>query len=203
MSGGTMGDNGMKKSDEEMRKVLKPNPTQDQVLEIIRNSYVDNKDDADSVKIVRQLDSYDDSNYLVEIAGTRYLLKVHNGVESNDFLETFKAAGEEYYKAGHMTSVIHLQTAMMQLLNREGILTSAPIPPTQKDNTNTDGNNNTSKKDQMPLCVRSLAVLSDEHSPCDLVVRLFSWYVPYRMHLSVSLTKCLSCALFLFILTHL
>jgi hypothetical protein len=170
MSGGTMGENGMKKSDEQMRKVLKPNPTQDQVLEVIRASYVDNKD-ADSVKIIRQLDSYDDSNYLVEIAGTRYLLKVHNGVESKDFLETFKTAGQEYYKAGHMTSVIHLQTAMMQLLNREGIQTSVPIPPQLRD---ADANQ---KKDQMPLSVHSLAVVSDEHSPCDLVVRLFSWYV--------------------------
>jgi hypothetical protein len=169
MSGGTMGDNGMKKSDEQMRKVLKPNPTQDQVLEVIRKSFVSNVD-ADSVKIIRQLDSYDDSNYLVEIAGTRYLLKVHNGVESKDFLETYKTAGQEYYKAGHMTSVIHLQTAMMQLLNREGIQTSVPIPPT-------DVSNNNQKKDRMPLCVHSLAVISDEHSPCDLVVRLFSWYV--------------------------
>jgi hypothetical protein len=77
----------------------------------------------------------------VEIAGTRYLLKVHNGVESKDFLETYKAAGQEYYKAGHMTSVIHLQTAMMQLLNREGIQTSVPIPP-QRKNVDTDNNTN-------------------------------------------------------------
>jgi hypothetical protein len=193
MSGGTMGDNGMKKSDEQMRKVLKPNPTQDQVLDVIRNSYlVDNPnnkeadgtgkamEDTDSVKIIRQLDSYDDSNYLVEISGTRYLLKVHNGVESKDFLETFQTAGQEYYKAGHMTSVIHLQTAMMQLLNREGIQTSVPIPPQLKD---TDNNQ---KKDQMPLSVHSLAVVSDEHSPCDLVVRLFSWYVHTQS--SVSFT---------------
>jgi hypothetical protein len=180
-TGGTMGDNddsttainGMTKSDEQMRKVLKPNPTQDQVLEVIRKSYVDNKD-ADSVKIIRQLDSYDDSNYLVEIAGTRYLLKFHNGVESKDFLETYTAAGQEYYKAGHMTSVIHLQTAMMQLLNREGIRTSVPIPPKQKD---LDVNNNNQNKGLMPLSVHSLAVVSDEHSPCDLVVRLLSWYV--------------------------
>jgi hypothetical protein len=192
MSGGTMSDNGMKKSDEQMRKVLKPNPTQDEVLEVIRKSYVgDNKDDADSVKIVRQLDSYDDSNYLVEIAGTRYLLKVHNGVESKDFLDTYQTAGEEYYKAGHMTSVIHLQTAMMQLLNREGIQTSVPIPPTQKE-TDTDGNHNNPKKDQMPLCVHSLAVISDEHSPCDLVVRLFSWYVPYA---AIGILPDVSCAI--------
>jgi hypothetical protein len=36
-----------------------------------------------------------------------------------------------------------------------------------------DSNHPTIKKDQMPLCVHSLAVISDEHSPCDLVVRLF------------------------------
>jgi hypothetical protein len=160
--------NGNAKSDEKMRKVLKPNPTEDQVLEVIQKSYADDKD-ADSVKIIRQLDSYDDSNYLVEITGVRYLLKFHNGVESKNFLETYEAAGQEYYKAGHMNSVIHLQTAVMQLLNREGIQTSAPISPKQKD---TDVNNN-----QMPLSVHSMAVVSDEHSPCDLVVRLLSWYV--------------------------
>lgn len=169
-----MGDkNGLIKSDEQMRKVLKPNPTQDQVLEVIRKTYVDDKD-VDSVKIIRQLDSYDDSNYLVEIAGTRYLLKVHNGVESKDFLETFKSAGQEYYKAGHMTSVIHLQNAMMQLLNREGVQTSVPIPPKRKDS---DVNNDNLNKDQIPLSVHTLAVVSEEHSPCELVVRLLSWYV--------------------------
>jgi hypothetical protein len=169
------------KSDEKMRKVLKPNPTEDQVLEVIKKSYADDED-ADSVKIIRQLDSYDDSNYLVEIAGVKYLLKFHNGVESKNFLEAYETAGQEYYKAGHMNSVIHLQTAVMQLLNREGIQTSVPIPPKQKD---TDVNNN-----QMPLSLHSMAVVSDEHSPCDLVVRLLSWYV------SASLTIVTCHALF-------
>jgi hypothetical protein len=62
-------------------------------------------------------------------------------------------------------------TAMMRLLNQGGIQTPVPIPPTKE--TIGHGHNNIQKKDQMPLCVHSLAVISDEHSPCDLVVRLF------------------------------
>jgi molybdate-binding protein len=60
-------------------------------------------------------------------------------------------------KAGHMTSVIHLQTAMMRLLNREvGSKTRCHSSHTTK-NVDTD-NNKIQKKDQMPLSVHSLAV---------------------------------------------
>jgi hypothetical protein len=109
----------------------------------------------------------------VEIAATKYLLKVHNGVESKDFLEVYKGAGQDYYKPGHMSSCIHLQNAIMELLTREGIQTSAPIPPKTKSATPNDATD----KLPVPLCVHSLPVISEEHSPCDLVVRLLRWYV--------------------------
>jgi hypothetical protein len=148
-------------SDEEMRKVLNPTATEQDVVKVLQTSYA-KADDHSSIKIVRQLDSYDDCNFLVEIAGTSYLLKIHNGVESRDYLQTVQAADGDYHKAGHQGSVIHLQTAVMQVLTSQGIQTSAPILPIDS---------------KIPLTVHNLSVSSAEHSPTDLVVRLFFWYV--------------------------
>jgi hypothetical protein len=69
----------------------------------------------------------------VEIAGTRYLLKVHNGVESKDF-ETYKASRvKNITKAGHMTSVIHLQPPRCAVLeSRGGIQNAVPLPHNKK-----------------------------------------------------------------------
>lgn len=47
-------------SDEEMRKLLKPKPTADQVAEALRKSYAQT---GQEVKIVKELESYDDHNY--------------------------------------------------------------------------------------------------------------------------------------------
>lgn len=132
-------------SDEEMRKLLKPNPTHEQVVEALQTGYHEN-----SIKIIKELDSYDDSNFLVQTDnGTKYLAKVHNGVESLDYIKNGK------------DSCIYLQNSMMQHLNQHGIPTSAPVSSGET------------------LFVAPLPVVSKEHSPQELVVRLLSW-VPGR-----------------------
>jgi len=132
-------------SDEEMRKLLKPNPTNEQVVEALKNGY-----SKPSIKIIKELDSYDDKNFLVETDdGTQYLAKVHNGVESLDYVKNGK------------DSCIYFQNSMMEHLNQHSITTSDPV---------TTGES---------LCLASLSVVSEQHSPQDLVVRLLSW-VPGR-----------------------
>lgn len=179
-------------SDEERRKLLKPSPTEDQVLELLKGYYccadaVGNGGGDDKgtdgggggVKVVKQLDSYDDCNYKVEIDGVPYLLKIHNGVESDDFVasqeeakEAMKSDGDDddcnssFYRKGHMNSVIHLQNGMQELLSQHGIVTNSPVKPVV-------GNKSS------PLIVASLPVMSEPHSPHNLVVRLLTW-VPGR-----------------------
>lgn len=136
-------------SDEDMRKLLVPNPTQEQVVEAFVNGYLP---PGQTLKILKELDSYDDKNYMVQISdGTHYLAKICNGVESHDFIEN----GTD--------SSIYFQTAMMEHLNHHDIPTSAPVP----------------SKTGKPSIVASLPVVSVQHSPRNLVVRLLSW-VPGR-----------------------
>lgn len=107
-------------SDEEMRKLLKPNPTDEEVLAVLSKTYPTMK-----LEIVKELDSYDDKNYLViDTAndGTKYLAKVHNGVESLDYINKHSSSSSH-------TSVIDLQNAIFSHMNSvEGVTTSAPIP---------------------------------------------------------------------------
>lgn len=139
-------------SDEEMRKLLKPTPSAEQLLLALQSSYAD---PGQSIKFVKDLESYDDRNFWVEIDGKPYLAKVHNGVESIDFMELHKKG--EYSK-----SIIHLQNAIMDHLNKNGINTSKP-------KQTLEGQLPT------PASIQSLPVASSEHSPCDLVVRLLGW----------------------------
>lgn len=139
-------------SDEEMRKLLKPTPSAEQVLVALQGSYAE---PGQSITFVKDLESYDDRNFWVEIDGTPFLAKVHNGVESKDFIELHKKG--EYRK-----SVIHLQNSMMEHLNKHGINTSDP-------KKTLEGQLPT------PASIQSLPVASSHHSPCDLVVRLLGW----------------------------
>ena len=185
-------------SDEEMRKLLKPNPTLDHVLDALKASYIR---EGEGVKIVKELDSYDDRNYWIEIngrisffvlcllcwdsmsrnpapllrvnfclhsflfSGTSYLAKVHNGVESKDFLKVWKE------ESAHEKSVIHLQNTIMEHLTSHGIKTSVPVQPTTNQG---DG-----AAPPTAAAIHSLPVVSKAHSPCDLVVRVLQW-VPGR-----------------------
>ena len=140
-------------SEEEMRKLLKPIPTNEQVVEALLKSH------GPTFKIVKELDSYDDKNYLVETDdGTQFLAKVHNGVESQDFAKNDK------------NSSIFFQNDMMEYLNQRGIQTSAPIH---------------SEKIGSAISLVSLPVVSARHSPQHLVLRLLSW-VPGRPMSSLS-----------------
>jgi Ser/Thr protein kinase RdoA (MazF antagonist) len=139
-------------SDEEMRKLLKPTPSAEQLLVALQGNYAE---PGQSIKFLRDLESYDDRNFWVEIDGIPYLAKVHNGVESKDFIELHKKG--EYSK-----SVIHLQNAIMDHLNKNGISTSKPKETLEGPLPT-------------PASIQSLPVSSSDHSPCDLVVRLLGW----------------------------
>jgi hypothetical protein len=94
-------------NDEELRKLLKPLPTDEDVMDIVRRYYCNgggNSIDSENndattttttmngerstgshdhdVQIIRQLDSYDDCNYQVMIQQEMYLFKISNGIES-------------------------------------------------------------------------------------------------------------------------
>lgn len=129
-------------SDEELRKLWKPNPTEEQVVEAIQTGH------GKKVKILKELDSYDDRNYLVQDVenGTLLLCKVHNGVESLDCVEK------------EQDSCIFFQNSMMQHLNKHNVRTSDPI---------------VSQVTGKPLAVAFLPVVSGP--PQNLVVRLLSW----------------------------
>jgi Ser/Thr protein kinase RdoA (MazF antagonist) len=108
-----MSPEGTTPSDEDMRKLLVPNPTQEQVVEAFVSWYLPPKQ---TLKILKELDSYDDKNYLVQTSdGTHYLAKIYNGVESQDFIEN----GTD--------SSIYFQSAMMEHLNLHDIPTSTPV----------------------------------------------------------------------------
>lgn len=149
-------------SDEEMRKLLKPKVTADEVTALLEKHYVS---ESQEVKVLRELDSYDDVNYMVSLGETSYLFKIHNGVESRDYLDVVKEADGEFYRKGAMKSVIQLQTAIMYNLKRNDVSTSVPIKPVRP--------NQGSKTP--PLIVSELPVVSKGHCPCRLVCRLFSW----------------------------
>ena len=159
-------------SDEEMRKLLKPIPRAEDILNILQRRYAGCP--SLPCKVLEQLDSYDDCNFKVEIGKIPYLLKVHNGVESRDFLTVYEAAGSDYHKTGYASSVIHLQNAIIQVLAQNKIPTSAVIPPTNTDNT------------KSPVLVETLRVKSEEHSPTPLVVKLMEW-LPGRPMSSIKL----------------
>ena len=143
-------------SAEELRKLLKPNLSDDDVVQLLHALEV-RFAPGKKIKITKQLDSYDDVNYLVNIDGTSFVCKIHNGVESKDFIEQWRAQGLDY---SSFSSVIHLQNNIMLHLNAKGIPTNQPQHNSMYD---------------MPAHVQGLTVLSKEHSPCDLVVRLLSW----------------------------
>lgn len=150
-------------SDEELRKLLKPNPSNEEVLAALTASYP-NK----NLILNSELESYDDKNYLVTDTndGTKYLAKVHNGVESRDYLEKHDAS----------TSVIDLQNAIFSHLCSKHVTTSVPIPP--------------SANDAAFVSAHVLPVVSSDHSPSKLILRLLSWVpgVPMSSVPSCSLT---------------
>lgn len=141
-------------SDEEMRKLLKPNPTEEQVvqlLSLLERTYLPNNQ---TLNVLKVLESYDDKNYLVQATGgTTYVIKCHNGVESQDFFDN----GTD--------SSIHYQNSLMDHLNEHGMVTSTPL----HDVSGCGGK----------ATRASLNVVSEAHCPQDVVVRMLT-FVPGR-----------------------
>ena len=141
-------------SAEEMRKLLKPNPSEGEVLAALSRTYP-----TMNLNIVRELESYDDKNYLVQDAandGTKYLAKIHNGVESLDYINKISSPNCR-------TSVIDLQNAIFSHLDAvNGVTTSVSVPPTVAE-------------DGAVVSLHDLPVMSSAHSPSKLVVRLLTW----------------------------
>ena len=160
-------------NEEELRKLLKPVPTVEQILEVVQAAFL-NADGVD-IKVVKELESYDDKNLWIRFSGNDWLVKVHNGVESKDLIERLDASSakrkhEESCSSSssnehHKKSAIHLQNAMMMHLHENGIMSNYPQDPQQGDYVHAP----------TPVSVHSLPVVSKAHSPCKLVVRLLSW----------------------------
>ncbi|KAG7343405.1 alanine-glyoxylate transaminase [Nitzschia inconspicua] len=153
-------------TDEELRKLLMPDPTVEQVVDAIRQSFF--QDSAADIQVIKELDSYDDKNVWISINGTNYLAKVHNGVESKDLMDRL-VEGHKTASTAFPSSAIHLQNAMMIHLNQHGIATNQPHEAVQTAETRLP----------TPGAIHSLPVKSKDHSPCPLVVRLLGW-VPGR-----------------------
>jgi Phosphotransferase enzyme family len=174
-------DGGESLSNEQLRKLLKPTPTEADAANVVRASFcVDPQDDV--VEILCLLDSYDDCNMKICINQKPYLLKFHNGVESSDFIKTLKGSSGDYYKTGHASSVIHLQNAMLWTLQNHGIPTSAPVHPVKHDGNDDDVKSACSS----PVSIHTLPVADDSRSPAELVVRLYEW-IPGRPLSSIPL----------------
>eukprot|EP00038_Savillea_parva_P021003 m.33060 g.33060 ORF g.33060 m.33060 type:complete len:382 (-) comp4968_c0_seq1:23-1168(-) len=93
-------------SDETKRKGQKPVLSLGEALHVLEECW---GFEAASFSQIKVLDSYDDCNFFVEADGSKYLMKCYNGVESDN------------------PSIIEAQTAMMDLLSRNGVATSRTV----------------------------------------------------------------------------
>ena len=148
----THDDESSSQNDEELRKCLKPDPEEDQILQAIRETY-----QVSNVSIVKHLESYDDCNYLVLINGTKYLTKVYNGVESAAYIRCNDNNIDQL-------SSIHLHAFIFDHLNQSkfGVKTSSPLPIPGKDSA-------------PHVSVHSLPVTSKKHSPAKLMLQVLNW----------------------------
>ena len=158
-------------ADEDLRKVTKPTPDKEALLCIVKHFFCKDPTN-DSVEIIKQLDSYDDCNFLVQINGQHYLLKVHNGAESADYIRSNRTR----------SSKIDLSNAMYRHLLSNGIMTNGivavvrdsseplQIPP---EYGNCPATFKVKEGDDVAL--GSLAVFSPKYSPRILAVQLLTW----------------------------
>ena len=172
----------MSTSDEEiLRKQLKPNPTNEEVIDVIRTNYFNNGGDSSSgdvvdvdIKLIKELDSYDDRNLWISVNGKNYLAKVHNGVESRDMIQFLTKMGNDENRKDddYRKSAIHLQNAIMKHLNVCNITTNQPQLPS---NTISSSTTTASSSSIAGVAVATLSVVSSKDSPTPLVVRLLGW----------------------------
>lgn len=168
--------------DEARRKLLKPKVSPDEALSILIDLYLadgfDVKADLPRAEVIKELDSYDDVNFLVKIDGEKALLKIHNGVESEQYItaharkrarqgETDTPGGDGSSSSSSKASIIDLQSSIFShLATPKYDVTAGTTIPIKKSSSDGDDNS---------VGIRELNVVSAEHSPQQLVVRLQSW----------------------------
>ena len=174
----------MSNEDEARRKLLKPKVTAEEALSILIDCYIPDgfgtNPELPRCEVVQQLDSYDDINYLVNIDGQKALLKIHNGVESEKFIAAHvrkrarldNDATDANNDAASRTSIIDMHTAIYEYLAdpKYNLTTGRSIPV---KNSPPPSNDDDDRDDS--VCIRDLSVISEEHSPMQLVVRLQTW----------------------------
>ena len=175
----------MSNEDEARRKLLKPKVTAEEALSILIDCYIPDgfgtNPELPRCEVIDQLDSYDDINYLVKIDGQKALLKIHNGVESEQFIAAHvrKRARldndvDVATDAASKTSIIDMHTAIYEHLAdpKYGLTTGRSIP-TKNSPSSSSNDDDDDRHDS--VCIRELSVISEEHSPAQLVVRLQTW----------------------------
>jgi Ser/Thr protein kinase RdoA (MazF antagonist) len=122
--------------------------------------------------VIQQLDSYDDCNFRVEVNSVRYLLKVHNGVESADYI------------ASRESSKIGFANALYRHVRSCGILTNEIVPVKYSADVSIPSSPQFQRSSFTPcfqvkegddVSLSELPVLSPLYSPCILAVQLFTW----------------------------
>jgi hypothetical protein len=170
-------------NDEVRRKLLKPKVTEEEALSILVDLYIPDGFDVERVElpraqILQALDSYDDVNYLVKIDGTKAVLKIHNGVESEQYITAHArkfAKWEEDDRPSNKDvggSIIDLHTAIFAHLAmpKYNVTTGQTITPIRKSSSS--DRRDEVGEDPPSVCIRELSVVSSAHSPQQLVIRL-------------------------------
>lgn len=102
-------------TDEDRRKLLKPKVSPEEVLSILNEFYIS---DGQNAQVTRELDSYDDANFLVKIDGEKALLKIHNGVESEKYIKAHSGKRTKLNdgRSAGDANIIDLHTAIFEHL---------------------------------------------------------------------------------------
>jgi hypothetical protein len=180
------------KQDEVRRKLLKPKVSEDEALSILLDLFLadgfNNTTDAElpRVQVIQELDSYDDVNYLVKIDGEEALLKIHNGVESEQYIaahaQTSQVDKPPPSKRSKVApdnddssslpncSIIDLHSAIYKHFSdsKYNVATGKTIS-SKKSTSSSDVSSDNG------VCIRELNVVSSQHSPQQLSIRLQSW----------------------------
>lgn len=175
----------MGNEDEARRKLLKPKVTHEEALSILTDFYIPDgfggdvkTEELPRCEVITQLDSYDDINFLVKIDGEKALLKIHNGVESEQYIAAHARKRARTEDAADVndttsaTSVIDLHTAIYEHLSapKYNLTTGRSIPVKNSFHSSNEEDDNDDS-----VCIRDLSVISEDHSPQQLVVRLLTW----------------------------
>lgn len=166
--------------DEVRRKLLKPKVTEEEALSLLVDFYIVDGFNLDGhvaqlprAEVLQELVSYDDANFLVKVDGEKALLKIYNGVESEKYIAKHakKRARWEDTDASCLDDgcIIDLHSAIYEHLSapKYDVTTGKTIPV---KNFSPD-----SDTDDYSVCIRELSVISADHCPQQLVVRLQSW----------------------------